>query len=402
MSMQALRERLNSLKKEARNILEEKGSASWSAEDKTNFDNKVDEAERVEQQIEAHQRLMDDKADEDFNDLPKAKAGKGKPSAARQSLDVFMRKMSKDVTVEEHTMIRNAMSTGVGSEGGFTVQTEIASSVIEAIASYAGIREVADRLPTSQGNPLSYPASDGRTEEGEIIAENGPATDQDISFSTVPLNVFKFGSKVITIPIELLQDTTIDMLALINSRIRTRIGRIQNRMMTSAGTGTGSPFALVNAAATGKIGTTGQTLTVTYDDLIDLIDSIDEGYGEDAKKFMFGQNIRRVLRKIKDTAGRPIWTPSYDAGMTTRQPDLLLGYPVQINNAMPVPAANAKSIVFGDLKQYMIRDTMDVTLFRFEDSAYIKKGQIGFLAWARAGGNLLDPNAVKTYQHSAT
>jgi hypothetical protein len=66
-------------------------------------------------------------------------------------------------------------------------------------------------------------------------------------------------------------------MALLNKRVRDRIGRIQNRMMTAAGTGTGTPFALVSAAGVGKTGATGQTTTVTYDDLIDLIDSIDGG-----------------------------------------------------------------------------------------------------------------------------
>lgn len=401
MSIQALRERLNSHKKEARNLLEEKGSATWSAEDKQKFDNLVDEAERIEQQIEAHQRLLDKRADEDFTDLPAAEP-KAKKSASMQAAEIYLRTMSKHLTAEQQELIRNTMSTTTGSEGGYTVKTDVASSVIEAIASYAGMRQVASRIVTAQGNSLSYPSSDGRTEEGEIIAENVTATDSDVSFGTVPLNVFKYSSKVITIPIELLQDTTVDIIALLNKRVRDRIGRIQNRMMTAAGTGTGSPFALVSAAGVGKTGATGQTTTVTYDDLIDLIDSIDEGYGEDAKRFMFGQTMRRTLRKIKDTAGRPIWTPSYDLGMSARTPDLLLGHPVQINNHMPVPAANAKSIAFGDLSQYQIRDSMDVTLFRFEDSPYLKKGQIGFLAWARSGGNLLDPNAVKVYQHSAT
>ena len=401
MSIQALRERLNSLKAEARKLLDDKGSTTWTAEDKAKFDSLVDEAERTEQQIEAHQRLLDDRAEKDFNDLPKADP-KAKKSANMQAAEIYMRTMSRDLTAEQVALIKNTMSTTTGSEGGFTVKSDVASSVIEAIASYAGIREVASRIVTAQGNPLSYPSSDGRTEEGEIIAENNPATDTDMAFGTVPLNVFKYSSKVIAIPIELLQDTTVDIVALLNKRVRDRIGRIQNRMMTAAGTGTGSPFALVAAAGVGKVGATGQTTTVTYDDLIDLIDSIDEGYGEDGKRFMFGQTVRRTVRKIKDTAGRPIWTPSYDLGMSARTPDLLLGYPVQINNHMPAPAANAKCIAFGDLGQYQIRDAMDVTLFRFEDSAYLKKGQIGFLAWSRSGGNLLDTNAVKVYQNSAT
>ena len=401
MSIQALRERLNSLKKEARNTLENKGSATWTAEEQAKWGETVDECERIEDQIEAHQRLLDKRADEEFGDIPKASA-KEKKSPAMLGTEIFLRTMSNRLTAEQTELIRNTMSTTTGSEGGYTVKPDVASTVIDAVASYAGIRQVASRLVTAQGNDLSYPSSDGRTEEGEIVAQNTDATSADVSFGTVPLNVFKFGSKVIAIPLELLQDTTVDIVALINKRIRDRIGRIQNRMMTAAGTGTGSPYALVTAAGVGKTGATGSTTTFVYGDLIDLIDSIDEGYGEDGKKFMFNQTVRRVARKLVDGNGRPIWTPSYDQGITTRAPDLLLGYPVQINNHMPVPAANAKSIAFGDLSQYMVRDAMDVTLFRFEDSAYLKKGQIGFLAWARAGGNLLDPAAVKTYQHSAT
>ena len=45
---------------------------------------------------------------------------------------------------------------------------------------------------------------------------------------------------------------------------------------------------------------------------------------------------------------------------------------------------------------------MEVTLFRFDDSFYMSNGQVGFLAWARAGGNLLDTAAVSLFQHSAT
>jgi HK97 family phage major capsid protein len=82
--------------------------------------------------------------------------------------------------------------------------------------------------------------------------------------------------------------------------------------------------------------------------------------------------------------------------------DELLGYPIQINNDMPVPAVSAKSLAFGDFSYYKLRMAMDVTLFRFDDSPYIKLGQIGFLAWMRAGGNLVDVAATRLYQHSAT
>ncbi|MGQ3001286.1 MAG: phage major capsid protein [Hydrogenophaga sp.] len=401
MSAQALRERLASLKKEARNLLEEKGSSTWTAEDKTKFDNFVDEAERVEQQIDAHQRLLDNRAEETFENLPRNE-GKGKKTDAQRGVEIFLRKMTKELTQEEALLIRNAMSTTTGSEGGHTVQPVVASPLIETMKDYGGIRRVASQITTEKGGELSYPSSDGTAEEGEIVAQNVPANAADMTFGTVPLNTFKFGSRVIAIPIELLQDTSIDILALVYGRVRDRIGRIQNRMMTRDGTGTGSPFALVSAAGVGKVGTTGQTTSVIYDDLVDLTDSIDPAYMNDQLLFMFNQVMRRTIRKIKDTSGRPIWTPSYEAGATAKTPDLLLGYPVELNNHMPTPAANAKSISFGDHSKYMVRDAMEVTLFRFEDSAFLTKGQVGFLAWSRAGGNLLDAQAVKTYQHPAT
>lgn len=110
------------------------------------------------------------------------------------------------------------------------------------------------------------------------------------------------------------------MVALVNRRLRERVGRIQNRMFTT-GTGTGQPFGITVAASAGKVGAAGQTLTVTYDDLVDLTDSIDPAYQVDGLRFQFSQAMRRVVRKIKDPAGRPIWTPSYEAGPTAATPD---------------------------------------------------------------------------------
>jgi HK97 family phage major capsid protein len=223
--------------------------------------------------------------------------------------------------------------------------------------------------------------------------------------------VFKASSKIIAVPFELLQDSEIDIQGMVLKRSADRIGRLGNVGFTTGG-GTTDPFGLVTAASTGKTGTTGQTLTVIYDDLVDLIDSLDVAYlGAPSSNpelagaepgFMFNQTTRRVIRKIKDTAGRPIWMPSYDEGLTGATPDRLLGYPVYLNNDMAVPAANAKTIAFGNFNKYMIRDAMDVTMFRFDDSAYAKLGQVGYLAWARMGGNLLDVNSVKLYAHSAT
>ncbi len=399
-SIQALREQKNDLSKQANHLLAEKGDQVWNKEDQTKFDGLANQIEGITNQIETTQRILDASAEANFTDAPVVDPGEPK-NEVRNLYAKMLRNGRGSFTTEEHMKIHNAMSTTTDAEGGFTVQSEIASELIEPLKDFAGMRRVADQVSTSTGVEMKWPTSDGTNEEGEIVAQNTAAGSADIVFGTVALNVFKFGSKKIAIPLELLQDASVDIIGLINNRFNSRIGRIMNRTFT-VGTGTGEPNGLVTASSVGKVGTTGQTVTVTYDDLIDLTEAIDIAHDDGNQKFMFSQSIRKVVRKIKDTQGRPIWTPSYDAGIADRSPDQLIGYDIELNNHMPAPAANAKSIAFGKLSSYLIRDVMQLTVFRFEDSVFIEKGQIGFLAWARSGGNLINPDGVSLYQHSAT
>jgi HK97 family phage major capsid protein len=402
MSIQALRERLAASNRDAKKLLADKGDQTWTKDDQAKFDNLMDESERTQRQIEAHEKLNAQDRDESFQDAPK-KAPAKKVSDAMRGFEIFLRKKPNEMNDEERTLIRNTMSTTTGSQGGFTVMTEVSKNFVDAMKDFAGMRRIAEQITTATGHDLGFPTTDGTAEIGEIIGQNTTATAADPTFGTVPVNTFKFSSKIITVPYELLQDSEIDVIALINKRVRQRIGRIQNQKF-SIGTGTGEPFGLAVAASVGKTGTTGQTLTIIYDDLVDLIDSIDFAYLSEGQPLQFNtsQTLRKVLRKIKDTSGRPIWTPNYDAGIAGGFSDELLGYPVNINNDMPVPAANAKSLSFGQHKNYLIRDAMEVVVQRYDDSAYASKAQVGFLAWTRAGGNLLDTAAVKLYQHSAT
>lgn len=408
--IQALREQLASISKELNHTLKDCGDRIWSADQQKEFDDKADMLERGRAQLQAMERAMQDSVDRNFSDVEQFRS-KEKLSPAVEAMNVFLRKSFNQMTAEEMLAIRNTMSTTTGSEGGYSVQTEIAKQLIDYYKDYGAMRRVSDNIVTSQGNPLSYPTSDGTSESGEWVAQNVTATAADPVFGTAPLNVFKASSKVVAVPIELLQDSNIDIQAMVFKRLSARIGRTMNAGFTTGG-GSTNPNGIITAAGTGKTGTTGQTVTVIYDDLVDMVDSIDVAY-LDAQSgaaladkigpaWMFAQTSRRIIRKIKDTTGRPMWTPGYDEGISSATPDLLLGYPVVINNDVAAMAANAKSIAFGNFQNYMIRDAMDVTIFRFDDSPYLKLGQVGFLAWARAGGNLLDVNSVKLYVNSAT
>ena len=234
-----------------------------------------------------------------------------------------------------------------------------------------------------------------------IVGENVEVGSEDATFGTLAHVVYKFSSKDITVPFELLQDSQIDVEAFIENRLVQRIGRATNAFFTT-GTGSSQPAGLVTRATTGVTAATGSATSITFDNLLALVHSVDPAYRR-AKGvgFMMHDNSLLKVRQIKDTAGRPVFLPGYE-GLGQSMGDTILGYRVTVNQDMATMAANAKSIAFGDLEQYYVRDVMDVTLFRFDDSAYAKLGQVGFLAWHRSGGNLVDTGAVKLYVNSAT
>ena len=403
-SIQALREQRQHLARESRNQLEQKGTRQWSKEDQAAFDARSDQIDAIENEIAAIERVMALETEKDHGDVEqfRRKSENRAEAESRAAFSKLLRHGPSALSAEELHNVRNVTSTGTPSQGGYTVQTDVAKELIEALKAYGGMRGVSSSITTSQGNPLGYPTSDGTSEEGEWIAENAQASAADPSFGTVGLGAFKASTKIITIPFELLQDSSIDIIAMVNKRQRDRLGRTMNKGFT-IGSGIGQPTGYVTAASVGKVGATGSVATFTYDDLVDLQESIDQAYKDAGTcRFMMHQQTRKVIRKMKDPSGRPIWAESYEAGIKTGIPAQLLGEDVTINNDMPQPGANAKSIGYGDFSKYMIRDVLDLILFRFEDSAFASKGQVGFLGWARAGGNLLDPNGIKLFQHSAT
>lgn len=301
--------------------------------------------------------------------------------------------------------IRNAMSTTTTTEGGFTVATEYQKTLEIAMKAFGGMRQVATRIQTGSGASMNFPATDPTAEEGEIVGQNGAVSGLDTVFSNLALAVFKYSSKKIALPFELVQDSFIDIETYIQGLLAMRLGRVQNKHYT-IGDGATQPNGLVTASGIGKTGTTGQTGIVIYDDLVDLEHSVDPAYrGMPGVGYMMHDSSVKVLRKIKDTQNRPIFVPGYeaDAMVNGGAPDRLMGRPIYINQHMPVMAANAKSIAFGQLSKYIIRDVMDLTVFRMTDSAFTLNGQIGFVGFMRTGGNLIDVGgAVKTYQNSAT
>ncbi|MFA9232067.1 MAG: phage major capsid protein [Microgenomates group bacterium] len=409
MSIQALRERRGTIAAALKELVAKPEFDAVT--DQATYDNAMAEVDKIDASIkrinDANAKLAEDASNHSVADVA-ARIGrdKGKPEMTLYSK--WLKSGDNGLSAAEWADIRNTMSTTTTTEGGFTVQSDVAAALIDALKDFGGMRSVATILRTEKGNPLSFPTSDGTSEVGEWIAENVTATALDPVFGSRSLPVYKASSKIAAVPFELLQDSQIDIEAFVNGRLAARLGRITNTGYT-VGTGTAQPTGLITAATAGvtAANATSQVSAIIYDSVVNLIHSVDPAYRVLGNcRFMMNDASIKVIRQVKDTAGRPIFVPGYDGTHGNlpafSAPDTLCGYPIVTNQDIAVMAAGAKSIAFGDFSYYYIRDAMDISMFRFTDSAYAKLGQVGFLAWMRSGGNLLDTGAVRLFVNAAT
>jgi HK97 family phage major capsid protein len=334
--------------------------------------------------------------------------GSGDPEDQKRYDSAFgswMRRGNEDLSREERSALRSgwvdgaelrAAGVATGGAGGYTVPPAFRAKLVEALTFVAPMRQYAEVITTDTGANLPWPTVDDTANEGAILAENTQVSEQDFVFGQASLDSYMYTSKLVRVSFQLLNDNAFNLEAYLARALGQRIGRIQNRHFT-VGTGTGQPDGIVTSAAVGKTGAVGQTLTVTYDDLVDLSDSIDPAYAQNLR-WMLSQSARKVIRKLKDGQSRPIWEPSVQAGV----PDTLLGYPLVLNNLVPAPGANNKSILFGDFQSaYVVRDVSGFQLLRLQER-YADFLQVGFLGFQRSDGTVQNGSAVKAYQHSAT
>lgn len=295
-----------------------------------------------------------------------------------------------------------AFSAGTGNTGGFTVPEDFLRKLEVALKFYGPMLDdnVVTIMRTDSGATLPMPTLNDTATTGEQIGENVQATtDTSTPFGVVNLGAYIFSSRVLPVSIAFLEDSAFSEDFIINM-LAERIGRILNTRRTT-GTGTSQPSGIVTGAASGKVGATGQTATVIYDDLVDLIHSVDVAYRNMGSSFMMNDLSLSKIRKIKDTTGLPIFVPG--ANGTNAMVDSILGYPVKVNNDMAVMAANARSILFGAFKKYTARNVRDVTVLRLTER-YADFLQVGFIGFLRSDSALLDAgtNPVRYYANSAT
>lgn len=419
--LKELRDQRTKILDDLRSLVDATETTGMSAEELERHAKLEAEFTRLDKDIEARTRLAD--LEERMNKpQPTPDVGGDKPGPTpdlteerayarafrawmahgRDGLDVNVRRTLAAGLVDQAET--RALGVGVAGAGGYTVPQAFLADLVIRMKAYGAVRRVAKIVNTDGGADMPFPSMDDTANVGRILAENTALTQTDVAFTTKTLKAYMYSSDLILVSYQLLQDSAFDIEQELKDALAQRLGRIMNQHFTT-GTGTAQPQGLVTGGTVGVTGATGTTVlfggttAAAYGNLISLIHSVDPAYRQSGRcRWMMGDVALGVIRTLADSQGRPLWQPSLLDGT----PDNLLGYPVEINPDMAAPAANAKSVAFGDFQAgYMIRDVKSVQMVRL-DERYADNLQVGFFGFARADGIVRDANAYKLFAHSAT
>ena len=387
------------------NTAEERESYDRMEVDLDQRDEDIERAERASSREQNYSRV--DRPGVLFREADRDQDGEAKEISA--AFGNFVRNGIAEMETDQRNIMRarfmtdpaikNAAGVGSGSAGGYAVPAEWWNRIVEVQTAASPMLQEAEVITTATGANLPWPTNDDTGNIGAILAENTAVTEQDITFGTAALDSYMYTSKMIRASLQFLQDSSTSEEWL-QGKLGTRVGRILNNHFT-VGTGTSQPDGIVTSATVGVTGTGSfaSTKGISGDDIIDLTESLGDGYdGAPGLKFMMHKTVRKAIRKLKGTDGQYLWQPALSADV----PSTIAGYPFVINNDMPTLAASSKSLLFGDIKAaYVIRIVKGLQMLRLTER-YADYLQVGFLGFERADGTLQDAQAVRVFQTTAT
>jgi HK97 family phage major capsid protein len=284
--------------------------------------------------------------------------------------------------------IRNVLSEGIDTDGGYLVPEEYDSRLIEGLEEENIFRRLGTTITTSGERKINIAGSKPAAawiDEGEAL------TFGDAKFDQINLDAHKLHVAV-KVTEELLYDNAFGLENYLIRQFSRALANAEEDAFLN-GDGTGKPLGIFAEEGGGEIGVTAASATeITADEIINLVYALKRPYRKKAKFIMNDATIA-ALRKLKDENGQYLWQPSLQAG----EPDRLFGYEVMTSAYVPTIAAGKPVIAFGDFSFYWIVERTSMTVRTLRER-FFEADQIGYLAFELLDGKLIRPEAIKVMQ----
>ncbi len=388
-----------------------------TAEESATFDRldtQINELDQQRQRLEAlDQReadLLEAQERAKLDIVPKDQTrSDGKPDGFEAEIRSFLAGDRRSVTIapderiSSYAQLRSLaaqqrdLTKGTATAGGHTVGTGFYAQLVDHLIEVSGVMQAGPTvLITDRGDSLPIPRTTAHSTATSEIAEAAAITESDPAFNQLVLNAYKYGV-IVQVSYELMEDTYVDLLGYLAMQAGRAVGNaFGTRLVT--GTGTSQPQGVATAATTGVTGGAGVAGAFTGDNLIDLFYSVIAPYrNSPACGWLMRDTTLAAARKLKDTQGQYLWQPSLQVGA----PDTLLGKPVFTDPAVAAVAVSAKSVLFGDMSRYFVRQVKDIRFERSDQFAF-NADLTTFRCVLRGDGGLADTTgAVKAFVGNA-
>jgi HK97 family phage major capsid protein len=296
--------------------------------------------------------------------------------------------------------------TSTGSAGGFALPEIIERQIARLSVDISPIRQIA--TVRTVGSPDYKELFDTNGAAFEWVGEAGTRNQTNTPDLAEVAPTFGTASAKPQASEESLDDLFFDVESWLISSAAEAMAQGEGAAFV-AGNGTNRPTGLLAGPtpvttndATRAFGTlqyiaSGQAaaMPASVDVFLDMVYALRARYRSNAR-WLTNKLVLSSLRKYKDTTNQYLWQPSTQAG----QPATFLGYPVTEAEDMPVVAANAFPIVFGDFREgYLIADRVGMRITRDEITT---PGFVKFYVRKRVGGKLRNTQALKALRISAS
>jgi HK97 family phage major capsid protein len=266
------------------------------------------------------------------------------------------------------------------SADGILIPTFVAQPVV-AKKSPGQIYELVGKMQTSTGAPVKVPYWNDLANSWVLNSASLTTTDPTVTAGpTITIDDLRFNP--LLLDNSLIQDAAFDLTGQVVSDIYTRYIRNVSNWITNGNSSNIAGLTTISAGVTSA--TSG---VVGYADIVKLVTTLDPAYSADAV-LAYNTTTQATILEILDGNGRPIFNPYTEAPGTVGQ---ILGHKVFLNQYLPNVAASAVAIQYGDFSQgYRLNEVQPGIRVKFLDQLYAAQNQVAYVAFARAGGIVLN------------
>lgn len=313
---------------------------------------------------------------------------------AKKAMGSFFKALAKCHNDAEVAQVKAAyLNEGTNNEGWYMVPEEFAREVFRVATNAWVVRKYARIIP------MGTDTKNISTITNSIVAywtdEAGAYTGSKPTVWNCQLVAHKV-TALVSATNELIEDNMTDqeIWTLMSELIGEKIAEFEDENVLVASSKFTALLADTNVNIT-SLSTGKEFKDITYDNLIDVIRSVPMKFKKGTPRWFLNQDIIAHIEKIKDTTGEPIFH-SQRSLRDGQIENYLLGYPVEIVDAMPGDSTSGASkafVLFGDLKNWAFWDRRQLSLSAGYISGNWEKDIQSLKASERIAGAVIFPKA---------